>query len=115
MEQREHGGCSNEGNGLREASRLYNVLVETLRRRVNGSVAVSTKSNYIVDMAVMGLTREEIKSIAFRIVDTPGRKHGMAGFDGFRSRHPRLSIKKPCPIVVLCGVINTSLRILLLN
>ncbi len=26
-----------EGKGLREASRLYNVPIETLRRRVNGT------------------------------------------------------------------------------
>ena len=29
-----------EGKGLREASRLYNVLVETLRRRVTGVVEI---------------------------------------------------------------------------
>ena len=73
-----------EGNSLREASRLYNVPVETLRRRVNKIVAlrcqpgpsiVLTKDEeykmckYIIDMADMGfgLTKEDIMSIAFRI------------------------------------------------
>ena len=31
------------GKGLREASRMHNVPVETLRRRVSGSVAVGCK------------------------------------------------------------------------
>ena len=32
-----------DGKGLRETSRLYNVPVETLRRRVNGSVGLGCK------------------------------------------------------------------------
>ena len=32
-----------DGKGLRETSRLYNVPVETLRRRVNGSVDLGCK------------------------------------------------------------------------
>ena len=31
------------GNSLRQAARLYNVPVETLRRRVNGAVSVDCK------------------------------------------------------------------------
>ena len=34
---------ANDGNGLRAASRLYNVPVETLRRRVVGTVDVACK------------------------------------------------------------------------
>ena len=33
----------NDGNGHREASRLYNIPVETLRRRVTGTVDLSCK------------------------------------------------------------------------
>ncbi len=33
----------NEGMLLREASRMYNVPLETLRRRVNGSVAIDCR------------------------------------------------------------------------
>ncbi len=33
----------NEGMLLREASRLYNVPLETLRRRINGSVAIDCR------------------------------------------------------------------------
>ena len=32
--------CVEEGKSLREASRLYNVPLETLRRRVNGTIDV---------------------------------------------------------------------------
>ena len=32
-----------DGKGLREASRIYHVPLETLRRRVNGSVAMGCK------------------------------------------------------------------------
>ena len=65
-----------EGKGLREASRLYNVPVETLRRRVLGEVDVVCRPGpptvltsieeerlavYIADMAEMGfgLSRED--------------------------------------------------------
>ena len=75
-----------EGKGLREASRLYNVLVETLRRRVTGVVeivcrpgphTILTESEeqrlavYIVDMAEMGfgLTKEDVLCLAFEIAD----------------------------------------------
>ena len=63
----------NEGEGLREAAKLYNVPVETLRRRVNGKVdidwcpgppTVLTKKEktivcYLIQMADIGygLTR----------------------------------------------------------
>ena len=58
-----------EGKGLREASRLYSVLVETLRRRVTGVVEIVCRPGphnilteseeqrlavYIVDKAEMG-------------------------------------------------------------
>lgn len=95
---------------------MYNVPIETLRRRVVGSVSIDGRPGpptiltveeedrlckYIVEMADIGfgLTREEI---AFRIVDEQGRKHpfrdGMAGrgwFEGFRARHSNLTIRTP--------------------
>ena len=74
-----------EGNGLREASRLY-VPVETFRRRVTGAVdvvcrpgppTVLTESEeqrlavYIADMAEMGfgLMKEDVLHLAFKIVE----------------------------------------------
>ena len=105
------------GMGLREAARLYNVPCESLRRRVNGTVGldcrpgpptVLTKEeedalvHYCFQMADMGfgLMREDVMRVAFTIVDHSGRVHpftdGMAGrawFDGFRARHPRLTLR----------------------
>ena len=107
------------GVGLREAAQRYNVPVETLRRRVAGSVPLECKPGpptvltseeesrlvqYIIDMSDMGfgLTREGVMRTAYTIVDRLGRKHpfqnGMAGrswFEGFRSRHPNLSLRTP--------------------
>ena len=95
------------GMGLREASRLYNVPVETLKRRVIGIVDTGCRpgpptvlteeeemklTDYVVTMADMGLglSREDLRMTAFRLVDKSGRSHpfrnGMAGLawlDGF--------------------------------
>ena len=75
--------------GLREASRMHNVPVETLRRRVNGSVAVGCKPG-------------PATILACKIAEKTGRKHpfkdGKAGrgwFDGFKARHPNLSFRIP--------------------
>lgn len=111
-----------EGKGLREASRLYNVPVETLRRRVTGAVDIVCRPGpptvltedeeerlavYITDMAEMGfgLTKEDVLRLAFRIVDKSGRQHpftnGLAGrawFEGFKSRHPKLTMRTPQPL-----------------
>ena len=108
-----------KGKGLREASRMHNVPVETLRRRVNGSVAVGCKPGpatilsdeeedllceYIINIADMGygLTREDIQRLACKIAEKTGRKHsfkdGKAGrgwFDGFKAHHPNLSFCNP--------------------
>ena len=107
-----------EGKGLREASRLYNVPVETLRRQVTGAVdvvcrpgppTVLTESEeqrlaiYIADMAEMGfgLMKENVLRLAFKIVDNSGRQHpddglvGRAWFEGFKSRHSNLTIRPP--------------------
>ena len=108
-----------DGKGLRETSRLYNVPVETLRRRVNGSIGLGCKPGlatilndeqedllckYIIKIADMGygLTKEDVQHLAFSIVEKIGCKHpfidGKAGhgwFDGFKSRHPQLTFYTP--------------------
>jgi len=52
-----------------------------------------------------GLCPDTVKGLAFRIVQKSGREHpfqdekaGRAWFDGFRRRHPRLTIRKPQPL-----------------
>ena len=111
-----------DGKGLRETARLYNVPVETLRRRVTGSVSLECRPGpptvltgeeesrlvrYIVDMADMGfgLGREDVMRVAYLIAEKSGRRHpftnGMAGrnwFDGFRSRHPSLTLRSTQPL-----------------
>ena len=74
------------GKGLQEASRLYNVPVESLRRRVTGVVemdcrpgptTVLTKSeedeiaDYLIQMADMGygLTREAVMHMVYSYVE----------------------------------------------
>ena len=108
-----------KGKSLREASRLYNVPVETLRRRANGSVDVSCKPGpstiltkeeekclleYVVEMADrgFGLSSDDLRRVAFTIAERSGRPHpfhsGMAGrgwLDAFRHRHPQLSLRIP--------------------
>ena len=73
------------GFSLRESSRLYNVPLETLRRRVNGTVAVdchpgpktvlteeeeANLADYLLQMSEMGygLTREGVMGLAYSIV-----------------------------------------------
>ena len=106
-----------DGMGVREASRLYNLPYETLRRRVAENVDLECRpgpptvlteneetelASYCVKMADMGfgLSRTDVMVVAFNIVEASGRKHpftdgaaGRAWFDGFRSRHPRLTLR----------------------
>ena len=103
-----------EGKGLREAARLYNVPIETLRRRVNGSVKFGCKpgpptvlteeeedrlADYLIKMSEMGfgLLRDGVMGMAFNIVSKSQRPHpfkngsaGRAWFDGFIRRHPHI-------------------------
>ena len=74
-----------EGKGLREASRLYSVLMETLMRRVTGVVEIVCRPGphnilteseeqrlavYIVDKAEMGfgLTKEDVLRLAIKLL-----------------------------------------------
>lgn len=52
-----------------------------------------------------GLSPEIVKSFAFKIVESSGRKHsfqeekaGRAWFDGFQCRHPKLTIRSLQPL-----------------
>ena len=82
----------NERMSLREASRKYNVPVETLRRRTTGLVSLDCRpgphtvltseeearlAQYYVTMADMGfgVTREGVMAIAYAIADKIGRDH----------------------------------------
>jgi hypothetical protein len=111
-----------EGASLREASRLYNVPLETLRRRVNGLVAVDCRpgprtvlseeeeiklAKYLIQMSEMGygLTREGVMGLAYSIVQKTKRPHpfqngsaGRAWFEGFMRRNPNLTIRSPQPL-----------------
>ena len=106
-----------DGMGIREASRLYNIPYETLRRRTHHVVSLDCRSGpptvltheeeeqlacYCVKMADMGfgLSREELMRTACRIAECSGRKHpfakgtaGRAWYDGFKSRHPKLTLR----------------------
>uniref|UniRef100_A0A1X7TMN9 HTH psq-type domain-containing protein n=1 Tax=Amphimedon queenslandica TaxID=400682 RepID=A0A1X7TMN9_AMPQE len=91
-----------EGKGLRESARLYNVPVETLRRRTNGTVHVDCKPGpatvlskeeedklceYLIMMADMGygLTRETVMHLAFVIAEKFNKKHPFTGDSAGRS------------------------------
>ena len=83
------------GQGLREASWLYNVPVETLRRRVTGKVDIDCRPGpptvltpseeqeivrYLILMADMGygLTREAVMHMVYVIVEKFQRAHPFA-------------------------------------
>ena len=98
-----------DNRGLREAARLYNFPVETLRRHVNGSVEVGARPGtttilmdekedmlvkYLVEMADMeyGLTRKTIMNLHLPLFRRVSEKipflverlvrHGSRDFDG---------------------------------
>ena len=111
-----------DGMGRRQAARVYNVPVETLRRRVNGSVPLGCRPGphtvlteeeelrlveYFSEMADMGfgLTREDVMQLAYIIAEKTGKQHpfkdGSAGrswFEAFRARHHRLTFRTPQPL-----------------
>ena len=100
-------------------SRLYNVPLETLRRRLNGTVATDCRpgpnkvlteeeetkfADYLLQMSEMGcgLTREGVMGLAYSIVEKSKRPHpfqngsaGRAWFEGFMRRRPNLTIRSP--------------------
>lgn len=108
-----------QGASLRESSRLHNVPLETLRRRVNGTVAIDCRpgpntvlteeeetklADYLFQMSEMGyvLTREGVMGLAYSIVKKSKRPHpfqnrsaGRAWFKGFMRRRPNLTIRSP--------------------
>ena len=108
-----------DNKGLREAARTYNVLVETLRRRVADIVSLDCRSGpptvltseeeahlaeYCIATADMGfgLTREGVMAMAFAIVEKTGRHHpfksGHAGrgwYEGFMARQAILTLRTP--------------------
>ena len=105
------------GRSVREATRLYNLPYETLRRRVVEKVDLECKfgpptvltehegdelASYCVKMADMGfgLSQSDIMVVAFKIAEASGRKHpftdgavGRAWYDSFRSRHRQLTLR----------------------
>ena len=104
---------------LREASRLYNIPLETLRRRVNGTVAIDFRpgqrmvftedeetklADYLLQMSEMGygLTCEGVMGMAYSIIERSKQPHpfqngsaGRAWFEGFMRRKPYLTIRSP--------------------
>ena len=108
--------------GYREASRGFNVPVETLRRRIMGVVEMDTRpgpptvhskeeedllAKYVVEMVDMGygLSREDVMRMAFTIAERTGKKHpfkdecaGRGWYEGVKSRHPYLTLRSPQPL-----------------
>ena len=113
---------NDEGKGLREAARAYHVPVETLRRRVTGAVSINCRPgpptvftieeesmicDYLITMADMGygLSRDTVMTIAFKLAEKLNKTHPFTGdsagrswFDGFKHRHPQLTIRTPLPL-----------------
>lgn len=125
-----------DGKGLREASRLYNVPVETLRRRVTGKVDMECRPGpptvltqeeedaivrYLIEMADMGygLTREVVTKMVYVYVSKCGRenpfKNETAGRWGFKSRHPNLVCHSSYPMLEHSAQIEIILPTFLVN
>jgi hypothetical protein len=111
-----------EHSSLRAASRLYNVPIETLRRRVSGQVDIECRpgpqtvlnkdeesrlEEYCIEMADrgFGLSREDVMRFAYQIAEKMKKPHpfqnntaGRGWYEGFLSRHPRLSLRSSQPL-----------------
>ena len=107
---------------------MFNVPVESLRRRVNGDIPIECRpgpkpiltvdeeaaiARYCMKMAEMGfgLGRDDVLRVGFRVAEKSGRPHpwdpdsgvaGRAWFEGFMSRHPTLKLKAPQPLSHAC-------------
>lgn len=121
---------SQDRKGLREASRLYHVPLESLRRRVTGAVrmgcrpgpsTVLTKeqevhlSQYLIQMSEIGYgpTRDGIMSLAYNMEKLTQQHHpykngkvGRGEFEGFMSRHPKLTLRSTAFVQVPSTVWN---------
>ena len=106
-----------DGMSLRKAARLYNVSVETARRRVLEKVDLECRpgpatvlneeeekqlADYVLQMADMGfgLTNEDLRRTAYQLAEKLGKSHpflnGIAGrgwLEGFLARHPKLVLR----------------------
>ena len=104
---------------LREASRMYNVPLETLRRGVDRTVSVgcwprpktvlteeeeTRLATYLIEMSDIGygLTREGVMGLAYSIIEKAKRPHpfqngsaGRAWLEDFMRRNPKLTIRFP--------------------
>ena len=94
--------CVEDGMGVREASRLYNLPYETLRRRTTHVVSLECTPgpstvlthdeeeqlvSYLIKMSDMGfgLSRDDVMITAFRIAESSGRKHPFSNGSAGRS------------------------------
>ena len=119
-----------EGMPMREASRLYNVPLETLRRRVNGKVSLNCKpgpktvlieeetklAEYLIEMSEMGygITQEGVMGLAYAIAGKSKRPHplqnrsaGRSWFEGFMCRR-NLTIRTRTPLSYYCRAISAN-------
>ena len=110
------------GMSLRQEPEVYNVPVETTRRRVLGKISVDCKPgpatvfskeeenelvDYVVQMANMGfgLTRGDLQLIAYRLAERLGKSHpflnrmaGRGWLEGFLARYCRLVLRSTPPL-----------------
>jgi hypothetical protein len=115
------GAVNKEYSSLWAASRLYNVPIET-ERRVSGQVDIecgpgpptvlskdeeSRLEEYCIEMADrgFGLSREDVMRFAYQIAEKMKKPHpfqnntaGRGWYEGFLSRHPRLSLRSSQPL-----------------
>ena len=110
-----------EDNGLRSEARMFDVPLETLRRRVVGSVSIDCKPGpktvltteedlifwYCINMCEMGygIGREDLMRVGFRVAEKSGRPHpfkegssGRPRLEGFLKWHPSLTLHTPQPL-----------------
>ena len=111
-----------ENLSYRQVSRMYDIPVESLRRRIIGTVEIDCRPGpspvfspdeedklckYLIEMSDMGfgLTREDVMSLAYSVALKLNKDHpfknGCAGrgwYECFKSRHPNLTLRSPQPL-----------------